>query len=503
MKNVLKNLAPERLFGFFEEISAIPRGSGNEKGIADYVERFAKDRGLYCKRDGYNNVFVRKPASKGRENEKSVLLDAHTDMVCVAKEGKTVDFLNEPIELMTDGRYIFANGTSLGADDGVGVAVMLALIDDSEISLPETEYLFTSSEETGMDGAEGFDYSEVRSERVINLDSEEEFNACIGCAGGMHVKAVLPAERVKTEGKLCEITISGLAGGHSGVDVDKGRQNAIKLLALVLDRFYEIYPFHVVSLSGGERDNVIPSSASAIVSFADNVEAKKAKTALADVKKDITATLSKDDRRGFNIKFYTVGNTSDRSENTVSDERFDGIVGLGMLSLKSTSTLISALILSPQGVTDRYSGKVSGVAGSVNLGIVSVSGESSELHYLIRSGNPVYSERTHRAIKRLAHVCGGRLELVGSYPGWDSKDGEPLQGVYATALKELFGREAVFSRVHAGLECGIISEKLKACGLTPEIISIGPNNESIHSPSERIEIESFRRFYEIVKRMLL
>ena len=502
MKNVLENFTPERLFRFFGEISDIPRGSGNEKRIADYIERFATDRGLYSRRDEFNNVFVRKPASVGRENEKSVLFQAHTDMVCVARDGREIDFLSEPIELMTDGRYVFANGTSLGADDGAGVAVMLTLIDDTETSMPETEYLFTSSEETGMDGAEGFDYTEIHSERIINLDSEEEFNACIGCAGGIHAKVALAAERVKAEGKICEITLGGLAGGHSGVDADKGRQSAIKLMALVLDRFYAIYPFHIVTLCGGERDNVIPSGATAVLSFQDNVEMKKAKAVLPEIKKEIVSTLAKEDRRGFFIKFLTVGNTEDSSENTVSDERFGEITALGMLSLKSTSALISALILSPQGVTDRHTGKVAGVSGSVNLGTVKAIGDKTELQYLIRSGNPVLSERTLCAVKRLSHICGGATEIMGRYPGWDSKEGEALQGAYARAVKELFGRDVTFSRVHAGLECGIISERLKALGKETEIISIGPNNEGIHSPSERLEIESFKRFYETVRRML-
>ena len=505
MKNILKNYSPERLFTFFEEISDIPRGSGNEKGIADYLERFAKDRGLYCKRDSFNNVFIRKKASLGLENRPSVLFQAHTDMVFVARDGVKHDFLNTPPELMTDGKYIFAKETSLGADNGAGVAVMLSLLDDRTLCAPETEYLFTSSEETGMDGANGFDYSEVTAEYVINLDSEEEFNACIGCAGGMHVKAVIPTERVKTEGKICSIEISGLASGHSGVDADKGRRNAIKLLALTLNRIYSNYPFHIVSLSGGTRDNVIPSGAHAVVAFVDNAEAKKARGAVSEVKKELLGILTKEDRRAFSVKFSTVGNTACAEENTVSEKEFNEITSDGMLSVKSTSRLISALMLSPQGVTDRYTGKSDGVAGSVNLGTATSSvylKNTAELNYLIRSGNPFFSEKTFAEIEQLSHVCGGKAELVSRYPGWDSKEGEPLQRLYADTVRELYGKEAVFSRVHAGLECGIIYEKLCRRGLKPQIISIGPDIDAIHTVDERLSAESLARFYETVKALI-
>ncbi len=502
MKNIFKNYSPEKLFSFFEEISEIPRGSGNEKGIADYLERFAAERGLYCKRDTFNNVFIRKKASLGMEKCPSVLFQAHTDMVFVAKDGEKYDFLNTPPELMTDGKYIFAGETSLGADDGAGVAVMLALIDDDTLSAPETEYLFTSSEETGMDGANGFDYSEVRAELVINLDSEEEFNACIGCAGGIHARTVIPVERVKTEGKICLIEISGLASGHSGIDADKGRRSAIKLLALVLNRIYGGYPFHIVSFSGGTRDNVIPSAAGAVIAFSDNTEAKKAKAVISEIKKELLGVLSKEDRRGFSVKFSSIGNTSCAEENTVSETEFNEITAGGMLSLKSTSVLISALMLSPQGVTDRYTGKSADVAGSVNLGTSETKEKTVTLNHLIRSANPFFSEKTLSEIKRLSHLCGGTTETVSRYPGWDSKEGEPLQRLYADAVRELYGKEAVFSRIHAGLECGIIYEKLRERGLNPEIISIGPDIEAIHTTAERLSVESFARFYETVKRII-
>ena len=503
MKNIFKDYVA--VFRFFEEISDIPRGSGNEKGIADYIEKFANTRGHYCKRDALNNVFVRKKASMGMENAPSVLFQAHTDMVCVARADKRIDFLNEPIELLTDGKFIFADGTSLGADDGVGVALMLALIDEEELDAPETEYLFTVSEETGMDGANGFDYSEIHSHLIINLDSSEEFVAYVGCAGGVRADAVIPVERVKAEGKICEIEISGLASGHSGTEIDKNRKSATKLLAFALNRIYKGYPFHIVELSGGTKENVIPISAKARLAFADNFEAKKAKATLSEVKKELLGVLSKEDRKKFAVKFSSVGNTQDTSENTVSQNEWEKIINGGMLSLKSSSTLISMLMLSPQGVTDRYSGKKDlpgEVAGSVNLGTMKTEENEAVLSYLIRSANPFYSNKTFEEIERLSHICGGTVTARERYPGWDAREGESLQLLYANVCAELYGKKAELLRVHAGLECGIISEGLRLCGITPEIISIGPNNYDIHTVSEKVEIESLERLYEIIKMML-
>ena len=505
MKNILKELRPEKLFGFFEEISAIPRGSGNETAIADHIERFARERGHYCKRDSLNNVFVRKKASPGRQDSPSVLFQSHTDMVCVATPDKRIDFLSEPIELGTDGKFIFAYGTSLGADDGAGVAVMLALIDDDDIDAPETEYLFTSSEETGMDGANGFDYSEIHARHVINLDSSEEFNACIGCAGGFRADIVLPTQRVKTEGKLCRIEVGGLASGHSGTEIDKNRSSATKLLALALNRIYKGYPFHIADACGGTKENVIPQSAYAVVAFADNDEAKKAKQVLCSVKKELMSVLSKEDRKGFFIKFSALINTGEPSEDTVGEPERNEIIRRGMLSLKDSSTLISALMLSPQGVTDRYAGKdgaPSDVAGSVNLGVAKTDERETVLSYLIRSAEPFYADRTYEMIERLSHVCGGSVTARERYPGWESKEGESLQKSYEQSVRELYGRGVTFSRIHAGLECGIISGKLREQGIVPEMISIGPNCFGLHTTGEKMEIESFARLYEIIKQML-
>ncbi len=471
-----------REFEYFKEISRIPRPSGSEERIAEYIENFAKERGFYCVRDRVNNVFVRREASKGYEGLPSVLLQAHTDMVCEKLESKEIDFKTEPIELIIKGDKVTANGTTLGADDGAGVAVMLDILADESLKSREIECLFTSSEETGMEGAFGFDYSQIRSSFMINLDSEEELNACIGCAGGLRCNAEIPVERVKFSGEAYKISISGLAGGHSGTEIDRGRASALKLMGGALSRLYELYPFHIAEFSGDGRDNVIPFSCDADIVFYNSSDAKSAKAFISDITKEIKSTLCREDK-GFKLTFK-------KSEPSDS-----------MLTLRATSALISALVLAPQGVTDRASEKNIALA-SVNMGSFWLDGENIKMGFLIRSGNEVYCNRTAEVVKRLAHVLGGKAELGGSYPGWDFRNGGVMQDAYKSACLKIFGKEPIFTVIHAGLECGIISHELRRYGKDPDIISIGPDVRDIHTPEESMGIASLTRMGEIVREIL-
>ncbi len=470
-------------FEYFKQISKIPRGSGNEKGIADFIEKFAKDRGLYCTRDSVNNVFVRRCASVGCEGLAPVLLQAHTDMVCEKAEGKEFDFLTQPIELVIKGDRVTSNGTTLGADDGAGVSVMLDILADETLKTREIECLFTSSEETGMEGAFGFDYSQIHSELMINLDSEEELNACIGCAGGLRVNLEIPVERVKASGDVYKIAVTGLAGGHSGTEIDRGRRSALKIMGEILNRVYEAFPFHISEFKGDGRDNVIPFTCSAGIIFYDNSDVKLAKAMISDITKEIKSTLCRDDK-GFKLE---VKKTSPADS---------------MLSLKSTSALISALMLAPQGVTDRNSEKNIALA-SVNMGSFYLDGECVKMGFLIRSGNEIYCARTAEIIKRLAHILGGSAILGSSYPGWDFRNGGKMQNAYKSACLKIFGKEPIFTVIHAGLECGIISHELRKYGKNPDIVSIGPDMNGIHTPEESMSISSLSRMGEVVREILL
>ncbi len=473
---------------YFSEISKIPRASGNEGAIADHICGFAKERGLFCVKDEHNNVFVRKSASAGFEDRAPILLQAHTDMVCEKTADSEHDFSRDPIiPIISNGR-VHADKTTLGADDGAGVAVMLRLMDDKE-PMGETEYLFTASEETGMDGAFGFDYSLVHSDKVINLDSEEELNACIGCAGNITEAIEIPIKSAPADGVFARLEVFGLSGGHSGTEIDRGRASAIKILGQVLDAIYEDMPFGMLCLTGGGRDNVIPFSASAAVCLYGKNELEQAKERVNAAKKELLFGMTKEDKARFGIRLVKV-KESERAE-----------LPKKMLTFKSTSAVISAILLSPQGVIDRYpdGGEV---MTSVNLGKACIEDGKAVFRYLIRSARDARMMSVKAQIDRLAHMLGGKGYTVSRCTGWDGVRGSELQEAYGRACGAVFRKAPVYTVIHAGLECGIISAGLSRCGKNADIISIGPDVRDIHSPKESMGIESLDRLYKTVKMMI-
>ena len=472
-----------KAFEFFKEISEIPRPSGEEEKIADYLCEFARARGLFCLRDKFNNVFIRRKASAGCENLPSVMLQSHTDMVCESEPGTAHDFTKDKLKLNIEDGRVRAEGTTLGADDGAGVAVMLDILDDKTLTAGEIECLFTSTEETGMEGAFGFDYSVVRSERIINLDSEEELCACVGCAGGRRINAFVPVERIRSEGRQYSLRITGLTGGHSGTDIHLGRQSAIKIMGYLLDRLYSLYPFNIVSFTGGGRDNVIPFSAEAALVFYDDCDVGNARAELSAYAEALKEILCEDDKRNFSVSLRRC--ESEKTE---------------MLTLKSTSAVISAVMLSPQGVTARTAdGGI--ILASSNLGSLSLD-SSLKLGYLLRSDSELRAEQTARVIERMAHALGGITETESSYPGWSFRQGGTLRQAYSRACGEVFGRKPSFTVIHAGLECGVISARLRERGMQPDIISIGPDVSDVHTPKESMDILSLERMGEIVRKIL-
>ena len=475
-------------YEFFKQISLIPRGSGNESAIADYIEGVARENGLFCIRDSLNNVFVRKSASSGMEDKKSILFAAHTDMVCEKLPSSSHDFKKDPIALIEQDGFVRANGTTLGADDGAGVATMLSLMTDASIIAPETEYLFTSAEETGMDGAFAFDYSVTNSELIVNLDNSAECSACIGCASGKTYETKLPIDRTPKCSKAVKIEISGLAGGHSGAEIDSGKQSAIKLLAHLLDAVYSVYPFHLVSVSGGGKDNVISPNASATVIFYGDGDEKTARTVATEQEKLIKTILCPADLKKFRVTFTKL---KEAEQSTLPD----------MMTLKSTSTVLSALLLSPQGPLS-YIPDTDQVRSSVNLGILYTENESVIMRHLSRSSSAYAASHTEQMIYRLSKAHGGTTESLSGYPGWEYKRGTALQGAYESACLEVYKKAPVFSACHAGLECGIFYDRLSALGRSPDIISVGPNAYDIHSVKERMEIASLDTLYKTLTHIL-
>ncbi len=473
---------------YFKEICAIPHGSGNEEAIAKYIECIAKKHGLFCFRDTFNNVFVRKSATAGYEYKNPVLFAAHTDMVCEKLPLSPRDFLTDPIELIEKNGKLYANGTTLGGDDGAGVAIMLSLMTDDALIAPVTEYLFTTAEETGMDGAIGFDYSSVLSDMVINLDTGWENGVCISCASGYRYDLKIPLDRTRKYGKAVKLSICGLAGGHSGVEISNGLHSANKLLGSLLDTLYSTYPFHIVDVTCDGKANVIAPSAEATVIFYDSADEKQAKAAVSDFEKGTRALLSERDKKKFRVTFKKL--------NAAESEALPD-----MLTLKSSSAVISALTFSPQGVLEYFPDK-SDIMSSVNLGIIKTDADTVTFSYLARSASEFSDKRTRLILERLAHVLGASLELSSYHTCWEYSRGSCLQTAYEKAYASVFSSSPEFFATHAGLECGTFYGKLRELEKSPDIISIGPNMYDIHTPKEALEIASVDRIYEATKALL-
>lgn len=473
---------------FFKEICKIPHGSGNEEAIAKYIEGIAKQNGLFCFRDTHNNVFVRKKAFAGFESKAPVLFAAHTDMVCEKLSSSNHNFSIDAIDVIEKNGRFYANGTTLGGDDGAGVAIMLALMTDNSLIAPTTEYLFTTAEETGMYGAIGFDYSTVSSDMIINLDTGWENGVCISCASGYRYDIKIPIERTRKCGKAVKIAVSGLAGGHSGVQIDNGFASAPKILGAILDRIYTDYPFHIINIICDGKANVIAPNAEATVVFYDADDEKRAKETVLQYEKEIRPALIKDDAKKFHLSYKKL-NAEQNAE--LSD----------MLTLKSTSTIISALILAPQGVTARFP-ESREVQASVNLGIIVTDNDNVSLSFLARSSSSRSDRDMQLALSRLAHVLGAEITLNSFHGCWEYKRGTTLQNEYEKAYTEIFASKPDFFATHAGLECGTFYEKLDELGKSPDIISIGPNMYDIHTPNESLEIASVGRIHDTVTALL-
>ena len=469
---------------YFKDISVIPRASGSEEKIAGYICDLADKNRLYRYRDSADNVLVKKPATPGYENRPSVLLTAHTDMVCEKTPDSVHDFSGDAIKIIEKDGFLSADKTTLGADNGGGVAVMLRLMENNESPHPQLEFLFTSSEETGMQGAAAFDYSLIDSDFVINLDSENFSSVCIGCAGGSRYRLEIPVERTRNAEKLYQVEITGLSGGHSGTDISKNRKNALKISGELLSQINDKYPICLASLSAGGKDNVIPVYARATFEIFRNSDLSAVRELCSDFYRSISDSLEACDRKKFRIKFKKF---PAEAEN------------LRILSFKSTFAVISALLLAPFGVTEFIPGTAMPSA-SVNLGIAELGEKFYTGVFLSRYGSEFSDLCTGNRLASIASLLGGRLTKESSYPGWPYKRGSALQSAYEKAFSEISGNKPLFESVHAGLECGIFSSKLSALGKTPDIISVGPDLYAIHTVNEKMDISSLEKLYAVVCR---
>ena len=477
MSNILAHLEPKEVFRYFEELAAIPHGSGNTKQIADYCEQFAKDRGLPHARDAHDNVVIIREAAAGYETAAPVLLQGHLDMVCEKAPGCRKDMEKEGLDLAEENGWVYAKGTTLGGDDGIAVAMMLALLAEKELPAPRLECIITSDEEVGMLGAAAWQPTLITGRNMINLDSEEEGIFTVSCAGGNRTYCRLPITREPVTGQAVTVKIAGLVGGHSGVEINKGRANADMLLGRLLTAIRSTMPCRILSVAGGQKDNAIPTEAEAGL-FCGNTAAL---TALAAEWQTRLRHEYAPIEPGPTVSVTACG---EKTADAMTEESADRVLCL--------------LLCVPNGV-QAMSGSLPGlVQTSLNLGILTTGEDAVELHFGVRSSLASQKEMLTERLTVLTRQLGGSVEVFGDYPAWEYRAESPLRELMCEVYREQYGAEPKIEAIHAGLECGLLCEKLP--GL--DCVSIGPEMLEIHTPRERMSVSSVGRVWRFVREVL-
>lgn len=479
----LDGLQPESVFHFFEEISGIPHGSGNTGAISDYLKAFAHERGLFCRQDTLGNIVIIREASPAREAEEPYILQAHMDMVAVCAPGVQIDMKKEPLRLKVEDARIFAEGTSLGGDDGIGVAYCLAVLDEETISLPRLEVILTVDEETGMEGAKGIDLSMLRGRRMINLDQEEEGIFITSCAGGARVDVEIPMEREEAPGeayRLVEFCVTGLAGGHSGMEIGKGLGNANRLLGTLLCGLSQRYDIRLVRMKGGLADNAIPREAEAAIFVREKDMAEILSYAETEEQK-IRETL-RDKEPGFQLGKVC----------------HDVIVSMPACTRTATRDALVCLCKLPNGIVAMSKDVEGLVETSLNLGVLSLQDDCLRLQYAVRSSVDEDKEALCRQMRETAERAGAKASVRNAYPGWAYRKDSPLREKMVRIYEEMYGRKPVLEAIHAGLECGILAGKIPDL----DCVSIGPDLQNVHTAGESMDIESVGRVWSYLLEVL-
>lgn len=472
----LAGLEPQAVFHYFEEICAIPHGSYNTKAISDYLVGFAKKNGLRYIQDSLNNVILFGDATPGYEDHEPVIIQGHMDMVCEKDADCPIDMTTQGLDVTHDGTYVFAKGTTLGGDDGIAVAYGLALLADRSIPHPPLEVVITVDEETGMEGATGIDLSMLRGRKLINIDSEDEGIFTVSCAGGVKSTICLPLERRVVYGPCVKLTVEGLRGGHSGVEIHKNLANANKVMGEFLGRVQKLMPLCITKLQGGAKDNAIPRACQ-VTLVALGMD-------LARIN-DVAAQLQKEIREQY-----------DEPDAIIRGDDVDALGG-NALTTESTAKVIALMNAVPNGV-QTWSRDIEGlVQTSLNLGVAKLE-ESLELTFAIRSS--VNREKTELAqrLEELAKFYDGTCIHRGEYPAWEYKQDSELRDVMVRTYTQMYGKEPQVVAIHAGLECGLLSEKLP--GL--DCVSIGPEMQDIHTSREKLDIASTERVWKYLQEVL-
>ena len=472
----LAGLKPGSVFRYFEEICAIPHGSRNTKAISDYLVAFAKEHNLKYIQDESNNVILFGPGTCGMEDHAPVILQGHMDMVCEKDASCPLDMAVDGLDLMHDDRFVYAKGTTLGGDDGIAVAYALAILEDNTIAHPPLEVIITVDEEIGMLGANAIDLSMLRGRTLVNLDSEEEGIFTVSCAGGATSVISLPVERKAVYGPCVRLTVDGLQGGHSGAEIHKNRANANKVMGEYLSRIQKLMPLCLTSFSGGSKDNAIPRSCQAtVVAMGIGIERIN----------DVAAQLQAEIREKY-----------DEPEATVQAFDVDALGG-NSLTTSATSDVISLLCACPNGVQS-YSQDIPGlVQTSLNLGIAKL-GDQFTATFSVRSSVNQEKEELIRKLRELTDFYNGSYSQSGTYPAWEFRKDSPLRDTMVRIYREMFGKEPQVLAIHAGLECGLLGDKLP--GL--DCVSIGPQMHDIHTSREKLEIASTERTWNFLLEVL-
>lgn len=477
--NILKDLQPASVFHFFEEICRIPHTSFHEKALSDYCVAFAKDHGLYWEQDDLGNVLIISKASEGYEDSAPLMIQGHLDMVGDKTLDCPLNLETDGLELEVSGDWISAKGTTLGGDDGIAVAYALAALDDNTLLHPRLEVILTVSEEVGLLGASAIDLSSCQAKRLLNMDSEEEGIFTVGCAGGRRAQCDLPMTRETAAGLQVNFAFAGILGGHSGIEINKGLANANRLAGRFLLSLKNQISFGILSLEGGVKENVIP---------------KDANFSLLIQEQDLDKAVSVLDRFQQQISLeYASADPNIR----LTMETGSVITG-SVLTETSKERLLTALNLMPNGVQSMNQDLEGLVETSLNLGVVQLTKDNLQLCFSLRSSVTSAKEYLYGTLKQFTEYLGGQISYNGDYPAWPFARESKFRDLCVQCYEEQYGEKPQIVTIHAGLECGIFSEKVP--GL--ECVSIGPNMKDIHTVKERLSISSTERVWKLIKSII-
>ncbi len=473
----LRNIQPERVFYYFEQICDIPHGSGNMGGVSRYCRNFAVNHNLEYYIDDAKNVIIYKPASKGYEGAAPVILQGHLDMVCQKKDDYEIDFTEQGIEPYVDGDFVKAKGTTLGADNGIAVAMMLAILEDDTLYHPAIEAVFTTDEEIGMVGARQLDMSKLKGKRMVNLDAEEADIITVSCAGGSDLTVNVPLERVEKKGTMIKISLKGLKGGHSGIEINGNRINADILAGRILNHLKNECDFDIISVDGGDKSNAIPNNCEIALCVYDAEDfTQKATEYIGLVKNE----------------------TTDKEPDFCS-QIVEGDKGLySVFSQKAKLQTISTLACVPDGVMAMSAGVSGLVETSLNLGILSTGDDELKLHISLRSNKWSAMMALEEKVKAFFEMVALEAVTFGHYPPWEYKADSPLRSLYVDIYKAETGEEPQIAAIHAGLECGVFASAISDF----DCIAIGPYLYDVHTTKEKVCISDTARVYKMLLNLL-